>query len=119
MLIQNTMPMLNRPSALSRMRQRIDRRKKENVVAQSAAAMYRTRAAAMVRHTFFQSTPRTAKYSNTAESAAPNSQDHTLRPPLRGATSNCVAAITDSSDTWVNYHIATAIHLLSKPYLFR
>src|SRR5215472_4284116 len=104
MLIQNTVPMLNRPSAFSRTRQRIERTKKENDVAQSAAATYRRRAPAIVRQTFFQSTPRTAKYNNTAESPAPKSQDHTLRPRPRGSTSICVAVITYSSDTWVNYH---------------
>src|SRR5215467_428999 len=118
MLIQNTVGMLNRPSAFSRMRQRIDRRKKENVVAQSAAAMYRRRAPAMVRHTFLQSTPRTAKYNNNAESPAPKTHDHTLRLPPRGATSICVAAITASSDTCVNYHIAIAFNLFGKPYFF-
>src|SRR5438128_3594802 len=76
MVIQNTMATLKRPSAFNRMRQRRERRKKEKEVAQSAGAMYRKAAAAMVRHTFLQSTPRTAKYSSTAARAIARSQDH-------------------------------------------
>src|SRR5262245_59182955 len=93
MLIQNTMATLKRPAAFNRTRQRKERRKKEKEVAQSAAAMYRKSAAAMVRHTFLQSTPRTAKYSRTAARAPARTQDHKRpRVALRGKSSAWAAA---------------------------
>src|SRR5262249_42749505 len=111
MLIQNTVPILNRPSAFSRMRQRIDRRKNENDVAQSAVAIYGRRAPAIVCQTFFQSTPRTAKYNNTAENAPPSSQDHTLRLLPRGAVSIFAPIASAFSDTCINYHTRCAFAL--------
>src|ERR1017187_10430172 len=84
MLAQKTVPTLNQVSAFSRMRQRSERTKKENVVKAAAAARKRQPAPAMVAHTRAQATPGRENYSSTTASRVETTHDHTfgrVRPP--------------------------------------
>ena len=85
MFAQKTVPTLKCASALSKIRQRQERRKKDQQVISPAATMYCHRAVAMVVQTRPHSTPRKEKYSRTTASRLGRTHDQTLRRPAFSA----------------------------------